>query len=275
MTIIYANGDSFVAGVELGDDIISGHPGYLPYDENCNQNRWWIDRTYDEKDSLSKERQSKKKQISLLERNRAFPNKIASILNYPMINRAQGGASFDRIARTTIVDLIDLKNQYNNIIALIGTTCPSRSEICNQYASLELDETDFPMTWEQISTTFRPSHQTGTLANLIDFKIQFEKNYHQLINAYKNILLIKQFCEIHKIKLYWISGHANINHIEVEKGFEGAKDLKNLKEYVNFNYSLDMIEIAKKSNLNDVYCPGLHLSESIHDLVAKKIIELL
>lgn len=29
--LIYCNGDSFVNGYELGDDYITGHPGYYDY----------------------------------------------------------------------------------------------------------------------------------------------------------------------------------------------------------------------------------------------------
>jgi len=272
--ILYANGDSFVAGVELGDDIISQHPGYLPYtasDEEKSKNAQWIAKTYKELHPLGIERKNKSKEILALEYERSFPNKIADLFGCPVINHAQGGSSFDRIARTTIIDLIELRKNFENVVAIIGTTCPSRSEVCSPFSSSELDPTGFPKTWEQISTTYKSAHQKGSLSNLIDYKVEFEKNYHQLVNAYKNIVLIKNLCKILGVKLFWVAGFVDIiNQVQVEPIFKDSKDLKLLQEHANFEYSLDMAKIASRCPFDEVLCPSLHFSEKVHTVVADK-----
>lgn len=273
--IIYANGDSFVAGVELGDNIISNHPGFLPYrasDSQLEKNAQWIANTYKQNHPYAVERLNKANEISSLERERAFPNKIGKILACDVINHAQGGSSLDRIARTTIVDLLELKEKHSNIVAIISTTCPSRSEICSPFANKETDNTGFSNTWEQVSTTYKSDHQTGKLGDFINYKIEFEKNYHQLVNAYKNILSIKNLCKLFDIRLYWIAGHIDIkNQVPVEYELKDIKDLKILQHHAEFNYTIDMTLIASNCEFDEVLCPSRHYSEKVHEVVAERL----
>ncbi len=278
--IIYTNGDSFVSGVELADDILPEHPGYNPYSATDEQRRFlmkWMTRTYDETDPLGKLRSSNLEKITNLEYQRAWPKKIQDNTGVPVINHAQGGSSFDRIARVTISDLINLKKTEHDIIAIIGTTCPSRSEIASPSDYYHhLDFLGLNTNWEQIATSYRSSHQTGMLGNLIDYKIHYEKNYHQLVNVFKNIVLIQDFCKLNEIKLYWVASSVNIlKEVKVESEIVHKEDLINLIDHSNFRYDLDMRQVASQSASNQVLCPALHFSEKIHDEVADRLMKIL
>lgn len=278
--IIYANGDSFVAGVELGDSLISDYPGYLPYKTSEKQkqnNRQWIENTYKEDHPSFFERKDKEQEIADLEYQRSFPIKLANILNCETINHAQGGSSLDRISRTTIADLIEIKKDHRDIVALIGTTCPSRSEIAGYYQNYyDLDRLGFNNAWEQISSKHRFWSPIELIEKVIDYKIEFERDYHQMINAYKNIILIQDFCKLNGIRLFWIAGHVNMNKdIEIESNLQDSRDLVALKDYCKFEYSIDMTEIASTCDLPDVLCPSGHYSETIHSIVADKLFKLI
>lgn len=268
--ILYANGDSFVAGVELADDLLPGHPGYLPYfatNAEKDKNRQWIDKTYDLKHPYGREREQKRKLLNKMEYERSFPTKLARLLGCDHINRAQGGSSLDRIARTTLADLIELKEQDKDITAVIGTTCPSRSEISTPFGfSHDVDETGFRMTWDQISTTFLAGHHNeGSITAMIQYRIEHDKNYHQMVTAFKNIILISDFCKLHGIRLYWVANNIDIlNQVEVERELEDCKDYKMLRQYCDLRYTTDMAKIASGMQSKDVLCPAFHYSEKVH-----------
>ena len=57
MSLLYFNGDSFVAGVELGDEILPEHPGYaddMPHERKGNSIEYdWLMKSYDSKSSIN------------------------------------------------------------------------------------------------------------------------------------------------------------------------------------------------------------------------------
>lgn len=265
--ILYANGDSFVAGVELADDLLPRHPGYLPYyatNAEKDRNRQWIDKTYDLNHPYGKEREQKRKTLIKTEYERSFPTKLARLLGCDHINRAQGGSSLDRIARTTLSDLIELKDKDKDIIAVIGTTCPSRSEISTPFGySHDIDETGY---WDQISTTFLSGHQNdGPITAMIKYRVEHDKNYHQMVSAFKNIILISDFCKLQNIKLYWVANNIDIlNQVQVERELEDCKDYQMLRRYCDLQYTTNMAKIASTMESKDILCPAFHYSEKVH-----------
>jgi hypothetical protein len=281
MTIIYANGDSFFAGDELGDFMIKDHPGYLNFktpQSILDLNQSWYHKTFDPSHPLSKDRIFKKNKIQDFNDNHNVIAKVAKKLNLNYVNHSLGGVSYDRISRTTITGLLELKKTTDDIICLIGTTDPGRSEFCHQYScEHEIDSSGFSITWDQLSHRFLNSHQKKSeIKNVIDYKIQFESDYHQLFNAFKNILLIKNFCQIQNIKIIWVNTcFIDINEMQPENHFKNVRDLKAFREYVDLKYDVDMIKIAKESKLENVITPGLHFTESIYELIAENIIDII
>ena len=130
--IIYCDGDSYIAGTELGDDILPEYPGCLPIyhsKKDLVNNRRWLDRTNDNGD-LSQIRNQLREKIGFLEKERAFPKKIAKKLNIEVVNAALGGSSMDAICRRTLSNLIKLKDK-DNVVAVVGISDPWRFELPN------------------------------------------------------------------------------------------------------------------------------------------------
>ena len=264
--IVYCNGDSFVAGVELADYMLPEYPGCVPFhhdQETSDRNLKWIRKTYDMSHEFGLIRKKKKYSLAIEEKNRAWPNKLKTLLGSDVINSAQAGSSMDRIARTTISDLISLKKNHDDIVAIIGTTGAARSEVPHE---------DQP--WVDIIHNYK--HQGNTDA-LIDYKINYEKDYHAFVNFYKNLIQIQDFCKVNNIRLLLLATVNGKTHenLVIEENYKNEIDLKNLVGYANLSFAIDMFDIAAKCDLPDVIAPSSHLSESVHSLVADKLYNIL
>lgn len=269
--MIYFNGDSFVAGVELGDDELPEYPGTLPWPWGSPQHekaKAWIAKTYDIKHPWYLVRMETVKDTIKKEYDRAFPSLIGKKLNVPIINHALGGASMDRIVRTTIADLIRLKKEHKTVIAIIGTTHMSRSEVPNSDFSASVDLHGSPKNWTCISLSYRLPYHNSKIDPLLDYKLEYEKNYHMLVNFYKNVILLQDFCRANDIKLMWISTYNNIiNDFNLESVYRVNDDLTDFIEYSKFEYTLDMAIVAQEIKVG-VLCPSGHFSEKVHQRVA-------
>jgi len=260
--VVYCNGDSFVAGVELGDDILPEYPGALPFNasnEVRKKSKQWIDKTYDNAHPWSTIRQHNNNLIRLHEKNRAWPNKLSSLLGISVINSAQGGSSMDRIARTSISDLIVLKKKHERIVAVIGITEPSRAELASEQ-----------YLWHDVILHLNYDSDI-LLHSLVKYKICHETSYHHMVNFLKNVILIKDFCKVNDIELIWLTPIGDpILKVEPNK-----QDYHDLLEYSDFKPSIKMYDIAEDCGLADVILPSCHWAESIHALVAQKLSHLI
>lgn len=260
--IVYCNGDSFVAGVELGDSILPEYPGALPFNASSTsqtKNSEWIRKTYDSTHPWFAIRHSYESLIRADEKNRAWPNKLSSLLGVPVINSSQSGASMDRISRTSISDLISLKKQHERIVAVIGTTEPGRAELASEV-----------YVWHDIILHMKYDNDI-LLQSLVKYKICNETEYHHMVNFFKNIILIKDFCKLNDIELLWLNPIGS-PMLKVEPI---RQDYQDLLEYAAYKPSIDMFDIARDSGLPDVSLPSFHWSESIHALVAKELSHLI
>lgn len=270
--LIYCNGDSFVAGVELGDDILPDYPGLSDFRKPSEIAKQWIANTYTPNHPYSKERERRTKELIELEYNRAFPNKLQQSLNIPVVNHSMGGSSMDRIVRTSITSLIELKNKHDNIIAIIGDTDCNRSEAPNFEFIDYHDVVGFPRHWVCMSSNYHMSDRKP-LEPLIDYKLRYEKNYHSLVGYYKNVILLQDFCHKNNITLYWVQSFDRGN-IVPESEYENDSCLNNLKEYANFKYTVRMPEVAKNIYHN-VQCPSGHYGENVHNGVAEEFTNII
>lgn len=278
LDLIYTNGDSFVAGVELGDDILPEYPGlcdFQPLNKCHNDSTKWIAKTYDPKHSYYQSRQQNASRIIELEYNRAFPNKLSKVTKIPTINMAMGGASMDRIVRKSMSDLISLSKKYNNIVAFIGTTFPARSEIASSTPLGENFLGDHT-AWECVSMTYKTSNRCKDFDMIYNYKLEMEKNYHHCLNFLKNIICMQDFCKINGIILHWINTHDTLQEYmqTIEDDYRNLDDLNHYYEYANYHGCVFMREIAEKIN-HSVLCPSGHYSEIVHDHVVKIIKDVL
>lgn len=279
--MIYCNGDSFVAGVELADHILPEYPGLTDWVETTNKdvkhnqrNVDWITKTYDDNHPLSSIRKERSKDLIRIEYERAFPNKLQEILNIPVINRALGGASMDRIVRTTISDLIELKKTHDSIIAVIGTTYIGRSEIATFNEEHDLFGDICP--WICITTNYKMHYKNRDLDCLLKYKTLHDSDYHHFVNFFKNIILLQDFCKSNNIKLHWISTYNNMVDYNkpIDSKYHFIKDLINLSEYANLKYTIDMRQIACNIK-KEVLCPSGHYAEIVHEKTAELLIPIL
>lgn len=272
--IIYCNGDSFTSGVDLADYLLPGGTptspralGQVPSDVELV--REWHKNTYDTSHQLGKSRQIKMAQIQYEEFNRAWPNKLHKLSGYPVINNAQSGSSMDRIARTTVSDLISLKEEHANIISIIGLTGIDRSELPSIHKS------NYKM-WKDI-IHHRPNLHPD-YKDIIDFKLQHETDYHCYTNFYKNIILVKNFCFVNNIRLYFVLPiPLPPKYWRNESGSPSPdiQNIKNLENYANLVPDIYMTGIAYSCKLPEVYTPGGHFAESIHEIVADKLFNII
>jgi hypothetical protein len=261
--IIYCDGDSYVAGSELGDILLPDHPGFVPIGipKHIERERYnWTRRTYGNGD-LSFMRRQLYNEIEKLEKEKAFPNKIAKKLNVEVINAAVGGSSMDSILRRTLSNLITLKDK-DNIVAFISTTDPWRFELPT------LNDTNSPWTCVTVDS------KNEQVAEVFKYMVSANKNYHSLIRYYKNIISIQDFCKVNNIKLFFLDRNTT-NQIESE--FENYEDYINLKKYANFKVDLDMSQekIRTIFKTENIICPGHHYNENVHEYIANELIKLL
>jgi len=264
--IIYCNGDSFVAGVGLADDMITGYPGFLPFNvqqqQQQRQSAAWHMRTYTANDPLSLERQSIRETIELLEKTRAFPSLLGKKYNYNVVSNAEGGASMARVSRTTVTDLIKLKDGNEQIVAILSTPPCPRFEVANGN-----------LFWASI--LFGPGQQLHSNHQaVIDNKLQYETDYHQYTNFYINIISIIEFCKNNNIRLIWISS-TQTRKLYDEKIAMEYNDVNLLVKHANMKYDIDMYHIAETCGLPNVIGADYHWGPDVHNIVADQLHEIL
>jgi len=280
---LYFNGDSFVAGCELGDDVLDGYPGLLswPMDTTKHElHKEWLRRTHVPTTSPKhhSNRTEKFSLIGKLELERAFPNKVQQLLNIPVINHAMSGASMDNIVRHSMTELYNLRKENPNeeIIAIIGTTYPGRSEI--PYDELNrIDLHNRKQDWICISGNYSIDCDSDYITSVRKFKVLYETHYHNLVNFYKNIILLQDFCKLNNIELHWVATFDNVSkdYWALDE-YSDRPDINMLMEYANLEYTLDMKEIIVTEFAGqNVVCPGGHFGEIIHERTAQEIVRLL
>ena len=260
--MIYCNGDSFAAGDELGDDIIPGYLGLMDVDPPHSTKKMhtaWLNSSYDLTTPAGIFRQQNREKIRKLERQRSWPNKLRHLVETTVVSNAEGGSSMDRIARTTVADLLGLVKTNKDITALIGLTSETRFEVGQP--------TDHWYSVLPKNPELAPNKDIEAIARA---KIFIETDYHNLVNFYKNVIYIKDFCTIHGIKLYFLSPFSLCN--KTEERCQAHPDLKEMVEYADLKCELIMQHVARKSH-TEVYCSGMHFSETVHDVVAQLLYE--
>jgi hypothetical protein len=254
--ILYTNGDSFVAGCGLVDYQFPGYPGDYGRSDadniNVSENIRWKNQIFS---APGVNAASLVAQVSKLERKKAFPFKLKQLLGCELIDSSEGGSSFDKITRKTLVDLINIrKHTSNRIVAIIGDTALHRRD---QPYTHNGDPSWFQL---QPNISYPPVLEVIYKQNVL-----VEHNYHSLFYYYKNCILLKEFCINNDIELHWLNVFNN-ELLEI-------KELKMLKEYIDIKYTVDMA--AESHKVATCFVSDGHFSEPVHDLVAAEFNKLL
>lgn len=242
--VLYANGCSFSSGFELGND-------QFEYDFDIDQ------ITPEKSPSLFK--------VEHLDyiHNNAYPAHLSKFLNIPLlINKSIPGASNELIVHNTILDLMELKKNYdiNDIFVSIGLTEQARyllySFETNNYENhflnaLKLldennkDEIYNPITLKKVLENIQ--HATPFLQYLN--KIYKENPMHLTISYFKTVLDLSNFLKVNGFN-YFI--HSNLNH--------------NVRMFYPTKYVLQKNQNFKELDVLKLYHELIEQDENVHIL---------
>lgn len=274
---IYTNGDSFVHGTELGDHVLTDHPGYLNFNsslEETNAAKAWYTKTVEQDKHEYQERIKKEKLIEEQEQTLRFSHVLEKITKIPVINNALGGISFDHITRMTITDLHELSKTNDDLVAVIGLTDPARIELPGKLLFSYRKDEKYQNNWKNfmVQNNFKPAdHYDESVNHILTFNRVYNTEYHIQTNLYKNLLLIKNFCNVKNIKLLFLKPFEIIHPLVTKNP---KNDLIAFQESVNLKFDIEMDKIAE--NLNEkILCPGRHFSPMVHTFVAEQIANLI
>jgi hypothetical protein len=263
--MIYCNGDSFTQGTELYDHIFFKdiHPGFrLAKDIFDLELRDIL---------IKKHHEAILKKVNTPEENmlihnetikRAWPAKLEKLLNIPVVNAGEGGSSMDSICSRTITDILKLVSKGERInLAIIQVTFINRFDISVN---------------DKMISIMHSHHDERAVSSKMGMaayeygKVRIANE--TIFSMYKNWL----FNLVHLINFFKAN---NIHYMLVQSlpYFNPTgehEDLKNLENYINLDFDLSMFEICKRLP-EDVYafCPGGHVTEIVHEELAKEIAE--
>ena len=240
--MIYCIGDSFTAGTELVDHIYcDNHPGNFKITDNNYDSINWL-KTVKYNDISVEE-------ILIEEKKRAWPNKLASLLNCNVINNSYRGQSLEGIVNQTITDCIknnQIKTIIMQLIPMYRKEIAFRGELC------------------PIQLSFM--YEDKSLNELNKFFVENESDYTLYKRWLFDVIRIKNFCTDANIKLYFVDVYAMSNKPKIK-----IDDIILLEKYANINTISNMGNIAISMLFEKIKCPGGHFTEKIHDLFAKAL----
>ena len=245
--VIYCNGDSFVQGRGLGDSILPGYPHGADQFE-CAE---WVKDSYSPSNT---NRELYAAEISKLEIERRWSSKLEVLSGHKVINSAQAGGSMQRTARTTISDLIKLKQTESDIIAIIGISPISRSELY------------YKLAWWSINPGSIDQYKSEPLLeSYCKLKIEhYTDDHSNLVQWYLSTIQIYDFCKNNNIPLLWVDTYqTRIWPKSVHRNVEI------LKSYIDINYDIIMDDLEVQNGPK--FLPDGHFSEEIHALTAEAL----
>lgn len=276
---IYANGDSHIAGSELGDFLLPGYPGPRDFgSEPTTYTKHWVNQLYTPPSNemaaipgLRKKRDELRNKISFEEKTKNLIHKTSQLLGVEYYNNALGGSGNTRIIRTSIVDLIELKKTKKNINAVISLSDSMRLELPSPVPS---------SNWLHLQAhnlnAFKDLFKEGSPESaVIKHYVMCTTAYNKLIWLYMNIIALQDFCTANGIKLHWVCSINNpVEILRSDPCLKHDEELLTLASYANFNPIIKMHHIARKIKVNTIN-PGFHYSEIVHQIAAMSLAAIL
>jgi len=192
--LLYTNGDSWTAGDIVDPDLFKDQPWHVNHPDN--------------------------KQYRL---PRVWPNKLGDLLNIDTINNSKAGASNDTIVRSTINDIIQIKNEIDpeEIFVIIGWSSPERKDFFYKWGSKEAEG-----YWECIYPA-ELEHWSSDREELNKFFKLYVKN-HWYEEEY-----ITRHC-LNTITLHNFLKNLKIPHLFFNAFYEGKKEVLDPKSHQLF-----------------------------------------
>lgn len=261
--LIYANGDSFTAGNELVYEDLDSYPGDLmEFPHDIPKEIWeWISHCEKKYRFLANE-----KQYELMEKIKAYPHLVGNHLNAEIINNAKGGSSFERVARTSLLDLLTLRKKYpdEKIVALIGIVSRGRIEIPSEDNSTQVETGWIQMQLHFESQTIDPAFKKWHLAHNSD--------YHMQNVLLRDAIQLYDFCKNNNINIVFVTNHEkDWEDIHLEGNYE---DIAIYEEYLFTAPIFSMRRYSERCRKNGIKSYSIlgHYANVVHVEMAKDIV---
>jgi len=307
MKIIYSNGDSNMAGTELGDFLLPNWPGVLDWpapmylheaakiDESVKKAlpeiermkeicRTWFWDSHNDLTELGKLRLAKSNEIDFHEKKNSVSGQLAELLDCTVFNHSKAGASMEHIVSSTIFDLTRLlvDNDPEDIVAVIGNTFPSRF----MYPKYELDNDHYNRnSYLYFYDNFSPATKVNKQnKNILQYIIEHTDFRHILLSYATQLNILDSFCKHKNIKLYFIDtmikNELSELLIELENSIVDARDgarhvFIELLQYINLAIpsvpvfaSMEQLALIHRK---EVYSCFGHYSSKVHGILAQDI----
>ena len=147
---------------------------------------------------------------SAVSNGKRYSDFLGESLGRKVINNAIPGSCNDRIFRTSLRDLIQLKLQYSDVIAVISLSFPIRTELWDQHIKNNKFSNDGEFTSIQ-PVTSKDWYLDKTISEkkYKEFCKQFLTYYNieaETVKLLQNIILLTAWCKQNKVPYVIISG---------------------------------------------------------------------
>ena len=264
-TIVIVGGDSFTHGDELGDDLISGWPGF---GELGTIVRYW--HSVKSKIASSPENHDLFKQILHKDRTLSWPMQLQLLRpELLVINLGRSGASPARTVRVMIEWATSIRNKFptKKVHMIAGMSGHIRTEVLTKYGPIN----------------YLPS--TDKLEHLVDFNLTYRKLYIEHIDTKALIaMFVKELVFLISVSEKLQYDLLFTTNFYVQDGINRDLSLWNeisdpfndlfLKKYWPGILMLNHQDISEYSD-KKLMCPGGHYAPIVHAKFAEKISKLL
>lgn len=247
--MIYCNGDSNTAGTELIDYeyFKDSYPGFFnkDYIKTLQYVNWWHTNAFKWYFSGSLLERNK---IKEKEKLKAWPAKLETILNVPVINAAFMGEGIESVVRATIKDILTSKTEIK--VAIIQCPPAERVEVFyeGKFYSIQLSH---------------KTHSVPAVNNLLQLLARSETDFSLHRRYLFSLMQLHDFCKNKNIKLLIVPVDNSYLNFDSKLSY--------IKEYISESMYPHAMRDEVEKITGDVYCPGAHFTEKVHDSFAESL----
>ena len=147
---------------------------------------------------------------SVVSDGKKYSDFLGESLGRTVINNAIPGSCNDRIFRTSLRDLIELKSKHSDVIAVISLSFPIRTELWDQHIKHNKFVNDGEFTSIQpVNSKTWFYDNTISVGKYTEFCKQFLTYYNieaETVKLLQNIILLATWCKQHNVTYVIVSG---------------------------------------------------------------------
>ena len=251
--MIYCTGDSFTAGTELVDSeyFTTSYPGTFDkeYNKNVKHAEWWNKTVI--KDFIKLPHVDRCEKLNK-EKMKAWPAKLEKLINVPIINSGCMGASIEFLVRSTITDVLLSTNSIETVIVQLPPV--ERIEVThyNKFYSSSIADID---------------HWIPNVQTILKAMVLSETRYTLQRRYLFSLIQLADFCKNNNIKLIVVA--VSTDHMVFDN------ELDHLTKYIADTFCPHVMYTEVEKLYNDVFCPGGHFTEKVHDSFSQTLADYL